>query len=362
VLTSAGGAAPGQEHVTRGLTLYIEGALPREPHPALRLRREVSDHRALSEVADWDLALVFHMVGLSKSLLAELHERGPVGYVLGDVWPAWDLVNDTWLGRLHPEGPPGTPERGVRRLRHPSYVARALAPLARRLGVPTRWPDLFRDGHWWANSQWTLSQLVERKSLPLAHARVIRHGIPLDQFPPRSGEPGGRRLLYVGRLTRDKGVDVALDALEHLPDSTLTLIGAPDPEFIQSIDLPRRADLREPMPRGELASVYAEHDVVLFPVRWNEPLGLVPLEAMSVGVPVIATGTGGSSEFLVDGLNCLLVEPGDAEGLAEAVDRVLTDHEVRRTLVANGRETAEQNSLAVSAAAIEAAARAVVES
>ena len=116
------------------------------------------------------------------------------------------------------------------------------------------------------------------------------------------------------------------------------------------------------MPRGELASVYAEHDVVLFPVRWNEPLGLVPLEAMSVGVPVIATGTGGSSEFLVDGLNCLLVEPGDAEGLAEAVDRVLTDHEVRRTLVANGKETAEQNSLAVSAAAIEAAARAVVES
>ena len=357
VLTAAGDPVPGQEHVRRELTLYIDGGAPEEPHPALRFGNEVADHRALRDVDDWDVALVFHPVGLAKSLLTALHERGPVGYVLGDVWPAWDLANDTWLGRLHPEGPPGTPPEGVRRLKHPSLVARALAPLARRRGVPTEWPDLFARGHWWANSEWTLAQLTEGKGLPLADPRVIRHGIPLEEFPRRAAEPGGRRLLYVGRISPQKGIDVALDALGRLDGAELTLVGAPDPAYAASLSLPPGAELRDPVPRAQLAAIYAEHDVVLFPVLWNEPLGLVPLEAMAVGVPVIATGTGGSSEYLAHERNCLLVEPGDADALAAAAGRVLADAELRRTLVANGRETAEANSMDATAAGIEAAAR-----
>ena len=57
-------------------------------------------------------------------------------------------------------------------------------------------------------------------------------------------------------------------------------------------------------PRAELRDVYAAADVVVFPVQWNEPWGLVPLEAMSVGRPVVASGTGGSAEYLRDGENC----------------------------------------------------------
>lgn len=356
VLTAAGEPIRGQGHVRRALSLYIDGGAPKEPHPAPRFRREVADHRALRAMDGWDVALVFHPVGIAKSLLTALHERGPVGYVLGDVWPAWDLADDTWLGRLHPEGPPGTPSRGVRRLRYPSLVARALAPLARRLGVPTEWPDLFAEGHWWANSQWTLAQLTERKGLPLADPRVIRHGIPLDEFPQRAAEPGGRRLLYVGRISPQKGVDVALAALGRLPGAELTLVGAPDPEYAAGLSLPDAAELRGPVQRARLAEIYAAHDVVLFPVLWNEPLGLVPLEAMAVGVPVVATGTGGSSEYLVHERNCLLVEPGDPDALAAAADRVLADDGLRRTLVAHGRETAEENSMDATAAALEAAA------
>jgi glycosyltransferase involved in cell wall biosynthesis len=129
---------------------------------------------------------------------------------------------------------------------------------------------------------------------------------------------------------------------------------------LQHLRLPSEADLQRPVPRERLAAVYAAHDVVLFPVRWSEPLGLVPLEAMAVGVPVVATGTGGSSEYLIHEQNCLLVEPGNAEALAAAAQRVMGDEVLRQTLVAKGRETAERNSLETSAAAVEAAAEEVV--
>lgn len=354
VLTSAGDPAPGQEHVRRELSFYLRNGRPHQPHPLLRLPRERADHRALQRAGEWDAALVFHAFGLAKSLLTRLHERGPVGYTLGDTWPAWDLTTDTWLGRLHPAGPPGTPNRGVRRLRYPSLVARSIAPLARAAGIPTEWPDLFRDGSWWAGSQWILDQLRER-GLPIS-GRVIPHGIPLDLFPLRlPREPRGR-LLYVGRISEAKGVRVALDALELLPEASLTLVGPVDPGFADTVPLPDRAMRIPPVPRSELASIYADHDALVFPSTWSEGFGLVPLEAMAVGLPVVATGTGGSSEHLTDGSNCLLVEPGAPESIASAVRRLLADGDLRRRLIAEGRETAERLSIERTAEEIESAA------
>jgi glycogen(starch) synthase len=360
VLTSRGPSVAGQAHVCRELSLHLQGGRVRARHPLRRLPAEVRDARALRRVPPWDVAVVFHMVGLAKSLLATLHAQGPVAFVLGDLWPAWDLVDDTWLGRLHPAGPPGTPQTGVRRLRYPSLLARSVAPLARRAGVPTEWPDLFREGHYWANSRWVLDQLIARKRLPLADGRVIPHGIPLELFPPRPARPPGRRLLYVGRINRQKGADVALRALELLRGCDLTLIGPRDGSF--SVEpWPARASIRPPVDRRELASVYAEHDVLLFPGTWKEPFGLVPLEAMAVGVPVVATGTGGSTEYLEHEGNCLLVEPGDAAALAAAAGRLLQDPELRRNLIAGGRATAARYSLRRTAEEIERATVALAE-
>jgi glycosyltransferase involved in cell wall biosynthesis len=85
---------------------------------------------------------------------------------------------------------------------------------------------------------------------------------------------------------------------------------------------------------------YRSSDLVVFASEWPEPYGIVPLEAMACGVPVIATGTGGSGEFLVDGGNCRLFKPGDPESLAAAARDVAEDSELRATIVAGGLETA----------------------
>jgi glycosyltransferase involved in cell wall biosynthesis len=95
-------------------------------------------------------------------------------------------------------------------------------------------------------------------------------------------------------------------------------------------------------PRSELADRYRSADLVVFPSEWPEPYGIVPLEAMACGVPVIATGTGGSGEFLADGVNCRLFRAGDPVSLAVAARNVAEDADLRATIVAGGMETAHR--------------------
>jgi glycosyltransferase involved in cell wall biosynthesis len=145
-----------------------------------------------------------------------------------------------------------------------------------------------------------------------------------------------------------KGVHVAIDALALLPaEAELTVQGSGDESYAaglreraESLGVSGRVRFAS-APREELADVYAAADAVLFPVQWEEPWGLVPLEAMAVGRPVIASGTGGSREYLRDGENALVYAPREsAEGLAEAVRRLAADPSLRERLVAGGRPVA----------------------
>ena len=80
---------------------------------------------------------------------------------------------------------------------------------------------------------------------------------------------------------------------------------------------------------------------MVFPSEWAEPFGLIPLEAMACGRPVVATGTGGSAEFLLDGVNCLLFDPGDPDSLAASVRRLGAEPSLRARLIAEGLLTAD---------------------
>jgi glycosyltransferase involved in cell wall biosynthesis len=155
----------------------------------------------------------------------------------------------------------------------------------------------------------------------------------------------------VGRPHPDKGVEDAVRSLERMPENaTLTFAGNWYPReeaaLAQSIDrfgLAERVTVLPRLPREEIAELYRASDVLLFPVRWEEPWGLVPLEAMACGCPVIATARGGSAEYLQDRENCLVVPTADPSSLAGAVARLAEDVELRERLRSGGSRTASRH-------------------
>jgi glycogen synthase len=138
-----------------------------------------------------------------------------------------------------------------------------------------------------------------------------------------------------------------VEALAGLPpDTSLRVVGWGDRAHLGALErLAERRGLAERVAferagRHELREVYAAADAVLFPVRWEEPWGLVPLEAMAVGRPVIASGRGGSGEYLRDGHNSLLFDRDDGPGpLAAAVERLAAEPALRERLRSGGFET-----------------------
>jgi glycosyltransferase involved in cell wall biosynthesis len=198
---------------------------------------------------------------------------------------------------------------------------------------------------------------------------VVPHGIDPAAFTFDAHDRAWRgRLLSVGRVEERKGTHVAIEALTHLGDeTTLDVVGPPDERYLDTLrrtvaerGLQDRVRFVGPVDRDRLPARFHEADAFLFPVLWEEPFGLVPLEAMASGTPVIATGTGGSAEFLSDGENCLIVERGDAAALARAIERLAGDEALRRGLIAQGRATAERLSVERLAASLDEWNRAAV--
>jgi glycosyltransferase involved in cell wall biosynthesis len=174
-------------------------------------------------------------------------------------------------------------------------------------------------------------------------------GVENRSFPitePRQGE-WAWRIMYSGRLVREKGVFTLVKALPLLPDqATLDLVGHGHDsvkqelrELASELGVVDRVSFALASSRQDLRDRYRAADVVVMSSEWPEPFGLVPLEAMACATPVVATGTGGSGEFLDDDVNCLLYTPGDAEALAAAVSRVAGDPALRARLVSGGTET-----------------------
>jgi glycosyltransferase involved in cell wall biosynthesis len=188
--------------------------------------------------------------------------------------------------------------------------------------------------------------------LGLTDTGVAHSGIHTDFLDPAPEGPWTWRMLYVGRLDPNKGVDTAVEAMRHLPaQAQLELIGGWDSnEEARLLGLARDFGVAERVRFGgqrgrqEVAEAYGRADVVVFPVRWDEPWGLVPLEAMARGRPVVATGRGGSAEYLRHEDNCLLFEADDPEGLAAALRQLASDDALRARLRRGGLETAARHT------------------
>jgi glycosyltransferase involved in cell wall biosynthesis len=236
--------------------------------------------------------------------------------------------------------------RGCRRL--PRSLAHPLEIVAR---VPTETPDLGRTGPFLFVSDLTRQRARTYATWSMDDTAVVHSGVDRRTFtPPAALDPAREwrgRLLYAGRYDPRKGIETAVRALVHLPDAVLEIRATGDPAeqtrlegVVAELGLGDRVEMGA-CGRDELAARYWAADLVLFPSEWEEPFGLVPLEAMACGTPVAGTGVGGSGAFLLDGVNCVRFTAGDPAGLAGAVQRVADDPGLRATLVTNGLRTAE---------------------
>lgn len=336
------------EPVTRELPWYwSDHRFPRlGPRAVLALERSAQAILKQHMGDDPDVVCWWAMGGMPLSLIETVRRAG-IGsaFVVMDDWCVYGPRVDRW-----------------QRLMDRPLLRRA----GERLGIPVGFRASDRDR--WVFLSEFLRRRVAAVGVRPASGAVAGRGPDPAQFPP--SEPGewGGRLVCVGRLEQRKGQHVALAALAELPGAELELVGDGDPAYRQQLsELARRHGVTERLrfsqpPRAGVAAAYASADAVLFPVQWDEPWGFVPLEAMAVGRPVIATGTGGSAEYLRDGENALLYSPRDDPGaLASAVERLGGDAGLRERLVAAGRQTAaafsEESFNAAVTAATEGAAR-----
>lgn len=138
-------------------------------------------------------------------------------------------------------------------------------------------------------------------------------------------------LLFVGDLSRDKGVDVLVRAYANLESAPpLVLIGRERPDT--PVDLPENVMLMGSWPHEAVMEAYRRSIFSMLPSVCPETFGIVVIEAMSMGKPVIASRIAGLADVIMDGGNGFLVRPGDAEALREAMQRLINDPQLRERM------------------------------
>ena len=309
-------------------SLGLRDCVRLERHNAQAFDRHIDTFRP-DVIAWWPVG------GLSLGLIQRAQDAGiPAVLFVLDPWLAYGPRHDLWNRNWSRLGP--------------------LAGLGGRItGLPSR-VDYAHAGRWvFCSRQMRDDSLAI--GLRTADTEVIHPGVDASLLaaPAEPQPPDWRwRLLYVGRVVEQKGVETAIQTLARLPaDAELRIVGPGDEPYRRrlerlatSLGVTDRIRFDGPRPRTELVEVYRSADAVLFPVAWAEPWGLVPLEAMALGRPVVATGRGGSGEYLADRHNALLFDAGDADGLAAALRSLAGDPALRERLRKGGRETAERYS------------------
>ena len=186
-------------------------------------------------------------------------------------------------------------------------------------------------------SRWMQNELV-MNGVPFERTRVI-HPIPLALAGTRPlPRQGTNEILYVGQVIRGKGVDLLIRALGRLTHPWhATIVGTGNHldhcrNLAGKLGIDDRVDFTGWVAHGDLENHYARAAFTVVPSRWPEPFGMVGIEAMARGRAVVGFSAGGIPDWLRDGVNGLLVPPGDVERLAGAMTSLLADPELARRL------------------------------
>jgi glycosyltransferase involved in cell wall biosynthesis len=156
------------------------------------------------------------------------------------------------------------------------------------------------------------------------------------------GHPDCHLLLYVGRLSAEKEIEQIRPILEAIPNARLALVGdGPHRQALEQHFADTPTYFVGYLQGLELASAFASADAFIFPSR-TETLGLVLLEAMAAGCPVVAARKGGITDIVQDGVNGYLFDPEATNGAVPATQRLLAGGEEREAMRQNARQEAER--------------------
>ena len=269
--------------------------------------------RALREFQP-DVIHVHEPFAPSTSLLAVLHRNAPV------------------LATFHAN----VAERSLHAMWY-RLASPMLAPVWRRIDRRVAVSDAAR-------------RTVQRR-LPPAEVVIVPNGADVRAFATArpAALPPGRRVLFVGRLESRKGFPVAVRAFQQLaatiPDLQLIVVGeGRDRIAVDALDAATRARVHMlgRVPNEELPRYHRASDIFLSPALGGESFGIVLVEAMAAGLPIVASDISGYRDVARHGIEALLFPRGDAAAAARAVQQLLAEPETARALVARGRTRAQE--------------------
>lgn len=288
-----------------------------------------------------DAVMVWGMWNLHRSIpaLVEKLMTGRVVYYMGDYWPTLpNQFQNYW----------NTPARNYLT----GIPKSMLKPVAHKILAGEKRPVLQLERVIFP-SAFMQAAFKEKGIYPL-HVDVIYGAIDTKQYANgHKKQSGEMSFLYLGRLTEEKGVHTAIQAVGHLVrekglnNIKLTIVGDGEPAYktyLQELAVQEGIDslvnFLPAQPKEALPALYKQTDIFLFTSIWPEPFGRVIVEAMASGVAVVGTQVGGAREILAENVNALIFNPNDSQSLADRLQKLVQSPELRETLSKAGKEIA----------------------
>ena len=313
-----------------------------------RKQNELENLEILRDVVEKhkpDISLIWGMWNLPRSLPALAEELMPdrVIYYIGDYWPALPSQFENYWN--------ASPRNFITGI--PKLI---LKPLVKRIMAREEChnPQL---RHALFPSKFMRDELL-RKGISSPNTKIVYGAIDTTPYLGARAEKQNEviSLLYVGRLTHEKGVHTAIEAVAHLVHAhnlnhlKLMIVGDGDANYVVRLhqlvvdkEIASYVDFIPAQPKKVLPDLYRQSDIFLFTSIWAEPFGRVIVEAMASGLAVVGTPVGGSAEILIEDENALLFTPDNPASLSGQLKRLIGSPELRDRLARAGRETATKN-------------------
>ncbi|PCN50868.1 glycosyl transferase family 1 [Candidatus Geothermarchaeota archaeon ex4572_27] len=191
----------------------------------------------------------------------------------------------------------------------------------------------------WAHTLTAVSiDIVQRYSKLGYRVHHVPNAVELDKLPSNGIKLYEPQIAYLGRLSREKGVDLLIQAFKKMPSYHLLIIGGgPEENKLRRLAQGRsNIHFLGPLPRQQALKYVKGSDMLIQPSR-REGLSTSILEAMAMGVPVVATSVGGNTELIKHQATGLLIKPNSVASIIEAVETLIANPSLAKNLAAQAK-------------------------